>query len=50
MYQIRCPICKRRVCDIITETDKLVIIELKCPHCRHIVRIEWLLRTFVKKE
>lgn len=49
MCQIKCPVCKRRICDIITTANEQVTIEIKCPHCRRIVRIEWLLRASIVK-
>ena len=50
MYQIKCPVCKRRICDISTTTNERVAIEMKCPHCWRIVRIEWMLRTSLVKK
>ena len=43
MYKVLCPLCGRRVCDIVTTTKKQVIVELRCPQCNRIVRVEFTL-------
>ena len=38
----KCPICDRRIFDKITPTSGM--IEMKCPHCRNVVKINLALR------
>ncbi len=40
----RCPLCGKRACDIKveSETDNLdFYVELKCPNCKNIVKIQY---------
>ncbi len=39
-YKMKCPKCRKRVFDIGGVVQKIpVVVELKCPHCKSIVRI-----------
>ena len=38
-YTISCPVCDKRVLDMSAIPDAHVIIRLKCPHCRKVVKI-----------
>ncbi|MDE6787728.1 MAG: hypothetical protein K2J47_00190 [Ruminococcus sp.] len=39
-YKMNCPKCGKRACDVGGVVQKVpVIVELKCPHCRNVVRI-----------
>lgn len=44
--KIVCPLCERRILDIVTPTKECVIVRLKCPHCNVVVKVEIYL--FVK--
>lgn len=39
--QVKCPNCSKRAMDILKATNGNIIIELKCPHCRKIVKINY---------
>lgn len=36
---IKCPICKKRIFDIVKHPADEAVIEIKCPHCRQVVTI-----------
>ncbi len=36
---MRCPVCTKRAFDISDLPANLVLVELKCPHCRNIVQV-----------
>ena len=38
-YQMKCPTCKKRAFDISKLLDIPLVIELKCPNCKNIVRV-----------
>ncbi len=38
-YQMKCTVCRKRVFDISALKDVPIVIELKCPHCKNIVRV-----------
>lgn len=38
-YMTSCPECKRRVFDVYDPPDRLTRIQIKCPHCRKVVKI-----------
>ena len=38
----KCPICERRIFDKITPTSGM--IEMKCPHCHKLIRVNLALR------
>ena len=39
-YKMKCPKCRKRVFDIGGVVQEVpVVVELKCPHCKSIVRI-----------
>ena len=40
--RVTCPWCKWRIMDKVTVTSG--VIEVKCPHCRKVVRIDLALR------
>ncbi|CAI3547184.1 MULTISPECIES: hypothetical protein [Clostridium] len=39
--QLKCPNYSKRAMDVIKATKGKVIIEMKCPHCRKIVKINY---------
>lgn len=44
MCMVKCPACKGRICDIIATAGGKMVLQLKCPNCGRIVRLEWLLQ------
>ena len=38
-YKMKCPKCEKRAFDISAISNVPVIVELKCPNCRNIVKI-----------
>lgn len=38
-HQIKCPTCRKRAFDISELPNVPLVIELKCPHCKNIVRV-----------
>ncbi len=48
MCKVRCPACRKRICEIIAIAEGRAVIVLKCPHCGRIVRLEWLVQTSLK--
>ena len=60
MCKIRCPLCRKRICEIIATAEGRTVIVLKCPycgrtvvrircpHCGRTVRLEWLIQTSLK--
>ena len=34
-----CPVCNKRICDVTKEPNEKVEVELKCPKCKHIVKV-----------
>lgn len=51
MCRILCPLCERRLCEITTDPIKQemrVIVELKCPHCKRIVKVVFSASSIVK--
>lgn len=38
-YKMKCPACHKRAFDISALSDIPLVIELKCPHCKNIVRV-----------
>lgn len=39
--QLKCPNCTKRAMDVLKAAKGSVIIEMKCPHCRKIVKINY---------
>jgi phage FluMu protein Com len=40
MYKkLKCPVCGKRACDISDLPEEKIYIELKCPHCKKLVKI-----------
>lgn len=39
--KVNCPICKKRALDICSSPKGEIWIELKCPHCRNIVKVRY---------
>lgn len=48
MCKILCPLCERRVCDVTNNSKERIVIEMKCPQCHKIVRIEFPVVTVLK--
>lgn len=48
MCKILCPICNRRICDVMTDSKEKVFIEMKCRHCNRIVKIEFPITAVLK--
>ncbi len=48
MCKILCPICERRICDVTTSSKEKIFIEMKCPHCNRIVKIEFPIAAVLK--
>ena len=40
MIRMQCPRCNKRICDISREPLKEFAIELRCPHCGNIVKVD----------
>lgn len=38
--KINCPLCRRRAFDIDSSVKGDVLVELKCPHCRNIIKVK----------
>lgn len=38
-YQMKCPTCKKRAFDISALPNVPLVVELKCPNCKNIVRV-----------
>lgn len=52
-YKMKCPRCGKRACDIcVNNTVKTTdfFIELKCPNCKNIVRIQYPITVSLVKE
>lgn len=39
--KLKCPSCNKRALDIVQATKGKIIIEMKCPHCKKIVKINY---------
>ena len=39
--QLKCPCCNKRAMDVVEATKGKMVIEMKCPHCQKIVRINY---------
>lgn len=39
--QLKCPCCNKRAMDVVEVTKGKLVIEIKCPHCRKIVKINY---------
>lgn len=48
MCKIRCPLCRKRICDLIAIAEGKTVVRIKCPHCGRTVRLEWLIQTSLK--
>ena len=48
MCKIRCPLCRKRICEIIATAEGRTVIVLKCLYCGRTVRLEWLIQTSLK--
>lgn len=51
MCRVLCPLCERRLCEITTDSMKQemrVMVELKCPHCKRIVKVVFPASPIVK--
>lgn len=51
MCKIFCPLCERRLCEITTDFlrhEMRVMVELKCPHCKRIVKVQFPVTSIVK--
>lgn len=51
MCKILCPLCERRLCEITSDSGRQemrVMVEMKCPHCRKIVKVEFPVSSVVK--
>lgn len=48
MCKIRCPVCRKRICEIIATEEGRAVVLLRCPHCGRTVRLEWLIQTSLK--
>lgn len=51
MCRIFCPLCERRLCEITADSHKQeirVMVEMKCPHCKKIVKVEFPVASIVK--
>lgn len=38
--QLKCPVCSKRACDVSDLPKEKMYIELKCPHCKKVVKIQ----------
>ena len=48
MCKIRCPLCRKRICDLIAIAEGRAVVRIRCPHCGRTVRLEWLVQTSLK--
>lgn len=39
MYQLKCPICKKRIFDVSKIPNEEIIIETKCSNCKQITKL-----------
>lgn len=33
MCKIRCPLCRKRICDLIAIAEGRTVVRIRCPHC-----------------
>lgn len=39
--KLKCPICNKRAMDVVKAAKGKMVIEMKCPHCHKIVKINY---------
>ena len=51
MCRILCPLCEQRLCEITSDSMKRemrVMVEMKCPRCKKVVKVEFPASSIVK--
>ncbi|MDU7031064.1 MULTISPECIES: hypothetical protein [Robinsoniella] len=53
MCKILCPLCERRLCEMTAgpvKKETYVTVEMKCPHCKKIVKVVFHVHSIVKNK
>lgn len=51
MCRVLCPLCQQRLCEITSDSmqrEMRVIVEMKCPRCKNVVRVQFPVNSVVK--
>lgn len=51
MCRVLCPLCQQRLCEITSDSMKRemrVMVEMKCPRCKNVVRVQFPVSSIVK--